>query len=245
MRMLSASKLLSVWEQVLGQPQVERALALLCAACPELTPLELARASIGRRDTLLLALREQTFGPQLVSRVNCQQCGEALALSFNVSDVLIPQEALPEDALHLSLEHYEVHFRLPNSEDLMRVTGAHDDVETASQLLLARCVLRAVEDGEQRPVDELPLHVRQAVVRRMAEADPQALVQLALSCPACSHRWLVTFDIASYFWSEINAWAYRILREVHTLATAYGWREADILAMSSRRRQVYLEMVSG
>ena len=78
----------------------------------------------------------------------------------------------------------------------------------------------------------------------MAEADPQADIQLALSCPACGHQWLSTFDIVSFFWSEINAWAYRILREVHILASAYGWREADILAMSPYRRQLYLEMVS-
>jgi hypothetical protein len=33
------------------------------------------------------------------------------------------------------------------------------------------------------------------------------------------------------------------LREVHTLAWAYGWREADILAMSPARRQFYIELV--
>jgi hypothetical protein len=36
-----------------------------------------------------------------------------------------------------------------------------------------------------------------------------------------------------------------MLRDVHALATAYGWREADIVAMSPWRRQVYLDMVSG
>lgn len=244
MRMLSAAKLLSTWEQALGRPQVERALALLAAACPEMSAEELARTSIGRRDALLLALREETFGPQLVGHTSCHQCGETLSLAFNVSDIRIQQDALPEDALRLNVDRYEVQFRLPNSEDLIHVTGTHD-VETVRQLLFKRCVLSAVEDGAEQPVEALPSHVCQAVVERMAQADPQADVQLALSCPACSHRWLVTFDIVSYFWSEINAWAYRILREVHTLAAAYGWREADILAMSSRRRQVYLEMVGG
>ena len=36
--------------------------------------------------------------------------------------------------------------------------------------------------------------------------------------------------------------ATRLLGEVHTLARAYHWREAEILAMSSRRRQAYLEL---
>jgi hypothetical protein len=51
--------------------------------------------------------------------------------------------------------------------------------------------------------------------------------------------------VVAYFWSEINAWAYRLLGEVHSLASAYGWREEDILAMSPWRRHVYLEMVGG
>jgi hypothetical protein len=32
------------------------------------------------------------------------------------------------------------------------------------------------------------------------------------------------------------------MREVHELASAYGWQEASILAMSSNRRNAYLEM---
>ena len=77
-----------------------------------------------------------------------------------------------------------------------------------------------------------------------AHAAPWGL-ELALSCPSCRHQWQATFDIVSFFWSEINAWAHRSLQEVHTLALAYGWREADILAMSPWRRQFYLKMVSG
>ena len=32
--------------------------------------------------------------------------------------------------------------------------------------------------------------------------------------------------------------------EVHTLATAYGWSEAETLALGDARRAMYLEMVS-
>jgi hypothetical protein len=50
--------------------------------------------------------------------------------------------------------------------------------------------------------------------------------------------------VVSFFWMEVESWAYRILRQVHALASAYGWSEGDILAMSPWRRQFYLEMVS-
>ena len=50
-------------------------------------------------------------------------------------------------------------------------------------------------------------------------------------------------DIAGFFWAELDAWARRLLREIHTLARFYGWSEAEILALSPLRRRCYLEMV--
>jgi hypothetical protein len=235
--------MLSVWERASGQSAVERVLALLAAACPEQTPEELARLSIGRRDRLLLTLREWTFGSRLLGRVPCQSCGEALELTFNVSDICAP-EAEISDALTLKLNGYEVYFRLPNSQDLFAISDS-EDVSDGKQRLLARCLLGVTQGGEQGALDGLPEHVQEAVAQRMAEADPQSDVQLQLSCPECGHEWLAAFDIVSYFWSEINTWAHRILREVHMLAAAYGWREEEILAMTPRRRHIYLEMVGG
>lgn len=79
----------------------------------------------------------------------------------------------------------------------------------------------------------------------MARADPQADVRLAIACPSCGHQWQGIFDIVTFFWSEIESWASRILHEVHLLALAYGWHEREILALSPRRRQFYLDMVGG
>ena len=66
---------------------------------------------------------------------------------------------------------------------------------------------------------------------------------LDFDCPACRHRWQAVFDILTFFWTEIRREARRLLEHVHVLARAYGWREGEILALSERRRQAYLEMV--
>jgi hypothetical protein len=230
----------------LSQGPVRRGLALLAAACPE-TPLEtLARLSLGQRDACLLALREATFGPHLTSLAKCPGCGERLELNFDVADIRAAPPALlgaevPEAETHLlNVAGYEVRFRLPNSLDLTEVAGG----EAGRQALFERCLLAVRRNGRAARVRRLPAEVISAVAARMGQADPQAEVHLALSCPACGCNWQALFDIVSFFWSEINSWAYRILHEVHTLASAYGWREADILAMSQARRQLYLEMVS-
>lgn len=249
MRALSASELLDIWERGLAQPAAQRALTLLGAACPDTPADTLAELSIGQRDARLLTLREWTFGPQLVSLTTCLGCGERLELTFNVADIRVPSPTHGENGegvepLSLSVSDYEVCFRLPNSLDLA-ATADSEDIAAARHLLLERCLLATHQDGEKPATDQLPADIIDAVVEQMAQADPQADVQLALSCPVCSHQWQATFDIVSFFWSEINAWAYRILREVHILAAAYGWREADILTMTPWRRQLYREMVSG
>jgi hypothetical protein len=81
------------------------------------------------------------------------------------------------------------------------------------------------------------------IAEGMAQADPQAMVQLSLTCPACGQRWLAAFDIAAYLWAEVDDWAKRTLRDVHVLASAYSWREADILALSPTRRRLYLDLI--
>lgn len=243
MRALSTPELLNIWERGLFQSPIQQALMLLSAACSDTQPDALAKLSIGQRDARLLTLREWTFGSQLVGLVTCPSCNERLELTFSTADLRVMSEAEPMETLSLNVAGYELCFRLPNSLDLAAVAN-HKDLVAAQQLLLERCLSTAQHNGEPISVDQLPADVVNAIVERVARADPQGDVQLALSCPQCSYQWQVSFDIVSFFWSEINAWAHRILKEVHNLASAYGWREADILALSPWRRQYYLELVN-
>ena len=77
----------------------------------------------------------------------------------------------------------------------------------------------------------------------LGQAAALANLTISATCPACGNKWEIIFDIVSYLWGEINAWAVRTMHEIHLLAATYGWREADILALSAWRRQRYLEMI--
>jgi hypothetical protein len=81
------------------------------------------------------------------------------------------------------------------------------------------------------------------LAERLEECDSLAETLLDLRCPACKDEWQIAFDIASFLHAEVDAQARRLLREVHTLARGYGWHEAEILAMSARRRRDYLELL--
>jgi hypothetical protein len=243
MRTLSAGELLGVWELGLGQGLAGRALTLLAAAC-DAPPDTLASLTIGERDACLLALREWTFGSRISGIVTCPGCGQRIELTFDVAEVRADPPPDPERAASLVREGYDVRFRPPDSTDLAAAAGESDPMRLRERFL-GRCIVSAHHDGEPVSADRLPPEIVDAVAEGITKADPQADVELAVSCASCGHPWRLSFDIASFFWSEIDAWASRILREVHTLASAYRWTERDILALSPRRRQLYLEMVGG
>jgi len=246
MRALTASELLGVWERGLLETPPRRALMLLAAASGELSPDALARLSVGERDARLLTLREQTFGSQLTSVATCPACQQRVESEIEVNDLRVATGADAPATLALSAGGYDVQFRLPNSLDLEAIAGGgREGVNGARHVLIERCLLSAEREGERVTVMNLPDEVCGAIVERMQGADPQADVRLALACPQCDARWEEQFDIESFFWDEINAWAERLLREVHTIASRYGWRETDIINMTAARRHYYLDLING
>jgi hypothetical protein len=244
MRALSAAELLEVWEHCGTQPPTERALSLIEAACPDLEPGMLARFSIGQRDALLLSVRESTFGPRFAAIANCPDCGEQLELGFDVEDIRVsPCPAAPLEPATFAVDDYELRFRLPDSLDLFAIT-ANRDAQSARKALIERCLLSVRRQDHETPAHLLPEQVLARMEEEMSKVDPQANVMLAVDCPSCHQRWRAAFDIMGFFWSELDAWAQRLLADVHSLASRYGWREADILEMSAVRRNIYLKMSS-
>ena len=244
MHALSAAEILQVWERGYRLHPVDRALALLAAANPDASWEQLAHLPVGQRDDQLLSLRELTFGSWLACYAECPQCGERLEFGVEAGRMHLPSPEKPAVTSQLSLqsEGYTVRFRLPDSIDLA-VAANSPDLAAARQALFDRCVIAVEREGQ--PVERLPADLEDPLMEHIARADPQADVRLDLSCPACSHAWALTFDIESFLWAELKSQAKRLLREVHILARAYGWRETEILSMSAKRRQAYLEMVMG
>jgi hypothetical protein len=237
-----ATELLTAWERGRSQAPVERGLTLLAVAIPGASADALARVPIGRRDGELLNLHRRLFGSRLAGIGDCPSCRERLELGFTVEDVEAASETAPPEGFGRQVGGYRLRFRLPDSLDLLYATGEESD-DTARGLLLERCLLAAHRDGKDHGAAELPVAIVDGLVSAMAEVDRQADVRLALCCPACGTRWEASFDIVAFLWRELAAWAERTLLEVHALASAYGWSEADLLAMHPERRRRYLELV--
>lgn len=256
MRLLSASDLLEIWERGAGGTPVEQALIILATIFPQVPGDDLARLTISQRDAALFRLRELTFGSQLKGLADCPVCHERLELAFDAENLrsldLLPkgEVSLPDHestelfnaATSFQFEGYGITFRLPTSADLMSIAST-TDIAQARQCLLNACILSVKRKRRTISVSDLPSNIVNSVLERIGQAASLANLTIAAICPACGHEWEIVFDIVSYFWSEINAWAVRIMHEIHALASNYGWREADILSMSAWRRQRYLELI--
>jgi hypothetical protein len=236
------AQLLQVWERGGDPSAAARALLLLGCSCDEEGAIdELAALPLGRRDALLLALRERLFGSAIEAVAACPQCAATVQATFRCADLRVPEAGAAAATLEHAAHGLHVRFRLPDSRDLLALEGCAD-ATAARERLLERCVLDARRGDEPCAPGSLPHELQAELAQAMAQADPQADLQLALRCPDCAHEWQPLFDVARFLWQELHAWALHMLREVDTLAASYHWAEADILAMSPRRRQAYLEL---
>jgi hypothetical protein len=239
MQALSPMAILNVWEQGSVLHPVNRALLVLRHACPETADETLSALSLGRRDALLLEVRQHIFGDRLEAYTECPGCGERLEFSCSCRSLLAETPPQAGGERTIVVEGCLFRLRCPDSHDAAAVAMS-GTLEAARRTLLSRCVSPA--DASEMSIDALPEPVHTAIASELAAIDPQAEVLLDLCCPACGRAWQAVFDILPFLWTEIRARARRLLQEIDVLARTYGWAEADILGMSEARRGLYLQM---
>jgi hypothetical protein len=243
MRALGAAALIAHWEEASGMGIQRRAAALLHSAGVGSLE-ECARLPLGRRDRLLVELRTGTLGPALSLLAGCPACGIELQTELVIEDLMHARPPGSSAGMRrLVLEGIEIDYRLPDSLDLEAIEGC-SEASTARALLADRCVLTARgAGGEELPARGLAPAAVDALAERVAADDPGADIQLAFLCPECGQAWEAPLDVAACVLRELDERAARLLGEVHELARAYGWGEAEILALAPARRAAYLECV--
>ena len=238
------TELLATWEAGLAQHDSGRSLLLHRAARPGAGTDELLSMPVGEREADLFALRRALFGERMQVRIECASCGEAMELDLDATPFGARGRS-PDGPLRVEEGEWVVEFRLPTVADLAAAGGLPDPRE-ARRLLLTRCTVSAARDGKPVPPErlagQLPLPVQRRLAEAAADADPAADVTLNVACPECGETTPAELDITSYLWTELDTWARDLMLDVHLLATAYGWSEPEILALSPLRRRYYLEL---
>jgi hypothetical protein len=224
---------------------MDRSLHLLAAAYPLCDPEILAQLSIGDRDSRLFLLRKWLFGSQMVNVSNCPQCTASVEWEMS-TDYFLPKEvrepAAPRE-YKLKVGHYELRYRLPNSDDISNVLK-NKVYQDRPDKVLKDCVLDLKYRGKDFTKTKFPESVLKRLDVQIGRDDPHANISILLNCGVCSHQWEIHFDILGYLWAELDNWAKHLLQDIFTLARAFKWSEKDILEMSSLRRRTYLQMLA-
>lgn len=232
---LGAADLLALWETGVPRHGLDRALLLASHARPDLPPADLADLPLGVVNRALLRLRAHLFGRRLEVWLDCPHCGERLELGLD-TDTLLGAAGGPDMPAELELAGYR--FRAPGTRDLAAIAHASDAGAAALALLERCCVARP-------PTGAAPLETLLDQAGAGLEAlDPAADFSLDVACGACGRGWNAPLDLGALIWEELAARARGLLLQVHQLARAYGWSEAEILALGDQRRAIYLDLVA-
>lgn len=226
---------LALWDRAARLPPSRRALSLLSA-----TGEDAGRLSVGEGDRRLFLLRRELFGDRVEALTECPRCEARVEIDFRIGDLGVDDPAeIPPEAVVVG--EYAVRWRLPTWGDLAALEG--DPPPAGRERLRDLCLDEVRRGGRPVPVHECPPDVVAHVGDAMVACDPFADVRFETTCPECGAAWRPRFDIGRYLWRELDAWARRLLRDVHALASTYGWNEREILALAPARRRAYLELV--
>jgi hypothetical protein len=231
MRTLTQADFLELWETGRSLHPLDQGVLAVQAAFPEVRE-SIADWPIGRRNRALAELRCAAFDASLRGWTACRQCEEQLEFAIDGRALAQGAAAASGDTVEIDGRNY----RLPTSRDLASIAKERDATAAARRLVRQCCVSDEPErDWTEGEIDDIG--------ERMAAADPLAEVLLTFDCPTCAASFEESLDLPTFLWSEMEARSKRLLLEVHTLASAYGWSQAEILGLSAARRECYLEMV--
>lgn len=193
-------------------------------------------------EAALLGLRRFLLGDTVACVFRCTQenCGERMAPDFSIAAFLadvnprVPRKVESSEdrpgwfALSANGDG-KVWFRLPAVEDQLEVMGR----PRARDLLMQRCV----------DAGKLKARGLGRVEHAMETMAPLVSRPLAGNCPECGAPVTMPMHVPRLVMDEIKASAAGVHEEIHTIAAAYHWDEATILAMPQSRRQMYTETI--
>ena len=223
--------LLAAWDAASGAPAWVRAGVLLDELAPEPDGAAAADQPLGTLTRRFLDLAATWFGDELATVTECQSCGAALDAVVSVDELRRAIEATAASARSDDLD-----VRPLTLTDLAAAAGAPD--HAAAGTILARRALVGF-DRATEPDAELVA----AVSAALDAVDPLATLTVRLTCPTCGEASEPVLDLGACCWTLADARVRRLLDEVHELAAAYGWSEADIVALGPHRRAHYLTRV--
>lgn len=214
----------------LDRPRLVTDLLARCAADAEFWWAQ----PVAVRSAALLRLVAITDGIQALSfTARCPTCAEAF--EFELQLAALVAVAGEREPIRVCLgQDTDVVLRRPTGDDLRRWRSAHPTTRAEARRLMLDSLLL---EGRVRPEDEARLS------SAVAASDPLVALSVACDCPACGDASEVPVDLDDTALARLAARQGALLREVHCLASRYGWSEAQVMALPPARRARYLALI--
>jgi hypothetical protein len=210
--------------------------SVLAQCAEESDPAHWWSQPVGARTAALLRLVAATEAREtatLQARCVGAACGELFEFELPLRG--LPGEDAGNEPIRVRLdETRSLTLRRPTGSDLRRWREARP----ASRADALRAMFDAlVLDGRVESADEPML------AASIEAVDPLVSFGVACVCPACGAASEVPVDLEALALGRLAAHQRELLRQVHRLASHYGWTEAEVLAVPPARRASYLALI--
>ena len=217
---------------------VERALAL-AAPRRRRTRTPLARLPLGRRDARLLALRAALSGPALEATATCPALRRGGRVRARRRRAARPRRRGASAPEPVEVGGRRVTWRPPDSRDVAARRAG--EARTSSACCSTRVLLERLRRRRRRA---LPTRCASAVDGCDGRGGSARRGAGRPRVSRLREPFVADVDVGAFVWAEVRARALRLLQEVDALARAYGWTEAEVLALGERGAAAYLELAA-
>lgn len=187
------------------------------------------------RDMLLAAIYTHTFGSRIQGTMTCPDCEEPYDYDFDLEEIRNQLlSGFEEPAVHFRGDDVLFRFndnelRLLNGEDEINLENA--DTTEANRILLERTCPNYSSENE---ID---------VEQLLSEVAPIMSIDMESVCPECESRHNIEFDMQYYLMTKLRQEQRFLWYEIHRLAAAYRWSQAEILSLPRRIRKLHVNYI--
>ena len=230
-----------------AQPRAQVATVLLAACLRDrdggsFAPDTVWNWSVAARLQGLLAIAYATAGARTAAVASCSRpdCGERIELELTLADFA---QAASDSIDWQTPQRQAARVRLPSGGDQLAWYHQHRAGHDADPAWLARRLIVSL-DGHPPAISwPLPSAWIASLASALAEADPLTALTVAAPCPACGTELVIAVDLEYLLLDSCRRRQRALLDDIHHLAGAYHWSEADIVALPAGRRARYLSRI--
>ena len=229
----SAGQLLSAWDRG-ERAAAHRRLGSFLAATEGQDRIR--AETLGERNRRLLRLHRDLVGWPLEAHITCGRCAVD-------NEFVVPSETILAAAAYANPAHVRIRsrgrsltFRVPRIDDI-ETAGDSSSVDDVRRAVLERCRL----SGDLEALTDAAI---ERLGREFEARDPLANIVVTITCTGCGATLTASIDLASFVAADLDRLVDALYREVHELASAYGWDERTIVALPADRRRRYIELIA-